>query len=180
MLNWNPERDYPEIDNTAYIDRTAVIIGKVRVGKNVFIGPGAILRADEPRSSIAISDNCNVQDRVIIHALKNSSVLIEENTSLTHGCIIHGPCKIGRNSFVGFGSVVFGATLGQGAVIKHLALVENADVPPYTVVESCQVVNDKDIARRLKCVDKEIRLFSKNVLKTNLELVKKYKGQGKE
>ncbi|NQU74660.1 MAG: carbonate dehydratase [Candidatus Omnitrophica bacterium] len=180
MLNWNPEGDYPEIDKTAYIDPTAVMMGKVKIGKNVFIGPGAVLRADEPKSSIIINDNCNVQDKVIIHALENTSVLIEENTSLTHGCIIHGPCKIGRNSFVGFGSVVFGATLGQGAIIKHLALVENADVPPYTVVESRQVVNDKDAARRLECADKEIRLFSKNVLKTNLELVKRYKGQGKK
>ena len=131
MLNWNPEGDYPEIDNTAYIDRTAVIIGKVKIGKNVFIGPDAVLRADEPRSSITINDNCNVQDRVIIHVLENSSVLIEENTSLTHGCIIHGPCKIAENCFIGFGSVVFKSNIGEGVCVKHLAVVEGVDIPHF-------------------------------------------------
>jgi carbonic anhydrase/acetyltransferase-like protein (isoleucine patch superfamily) len=31
-----------------------VVIGKVKIGKNVFIGPVAVIRADEPRSSIII------------------------------------------------------------------------------------------------------------------------------
>ena len=98
----NPQGDHPQIDNTAYIDSTAVIIGRVKIGKNVFVGPGAVIRADESESSITVEDNCNVQDRVIIHALENSSVLIEKNTSLAHGCIIHGPCKIGEDCFVDF------------------------------------------------------------------------------
>ena len=113
MFRWNPEGDYPQIDDSAYIDSTAVIIGKVDIGKNVFIGPGAVVRADELGSSITIKDNCNIQDRVIIHALENTSVLIEENTSLVHGCIVHGPCKIGKNCFIGFGSVVFNAEVGS-------------------------------------------------------------------
>jgi len=107
MISWNPDGDRPQVDDSAYIHPTAVIISKVSIGKNVFVGPEAVIRTDEPGSSIIIRDNCNVQDRVIIHALENSSVLVEENASLTHGCIIHGPCKISRNSFVGFGSVVF-------------------------------------------------------------------------
>ena len=37
MVRWNPEGDYPQIDNTAYIDPTAVIIGKIAIGKNVFV-----------------------------------------------------------------------------------------------------------------------------------------------
>ena len=67
------------------------------MGKNVFVGPLAVLRADEPDSSIIIGDNCNIQDRVVLHSLEDSLVLIEESTSLAHGCIIHGPCKIGNN-----------------------------------------------------------------------------------
>ena len=62
---------------------------------------GAVIRADGPRSSIVIRDNCNIQERVIIHALENTSVFIEETGSLAHGCIIHGPCKIGKDCFIG-------------------------------------------------------------------------------
>ena len=77
MFRWNPQGDYPQVDKSAYIDSTAVIVGKVDIGKNVFVGPGAVIRADEPGSLITIKENCNVQDRVIIHALENTSVLIE-------------------------------------------------------------------------------------------------------
>ncbi len=48
MLSWNPQGDYPQIDDSAYIDPAAVIIGKVSIARNVFIGPTAVIRADEP------------------------------------------------------------------------------------------------------------------------------------
>lgn len=175
MLRWNPHRDYPQIDESAYIDSTAVIAGKVSIGKNVFVGPTAVIRADEPGSSITINANSNVQDRVIIHALKNSSVLIEENTSLAHGCIIHGPCKIAKNCFVGFGSVVFDAEIEEGVIIKHLAVVEKANISTGRVVESSQLVNRKDKAEELKLTDKNLRDFAQNVVEMNLDLLKSYK-----
>lgn len=178
MIGWNPDGDYPQIDNAAYIHPTAVIIGQVKIDKNVFIGPGAVLRADEPRSLITIKDNCNVQDRVIIHALKGTSVLIEKDTSLAHGCIIHGPCKINKNCFVGFGSVVFDAKIGEGVVIKHLTVVEGVNIPHGKKIESSQSVNSENEAKELKCTDKSTRDFAEKVIKANLNLVKKYKQEG--
>lgn len=175
MINRNPNGDYPQIDNTAYVDSTAVIIGKVKIGNNVFVGSGAVLRADEPSSSISIEGNCNVQDRVIIHALENTSVLIEENTSLAHGCIIHGPCKIGKNCFVGFGSVVFNAEIDEGVVVQHLAVVEGVNIFSGKRVESGKVVRDEKGLRELRDVSKKSKDFIKKVIKANLELVKGYK-----
>lgn len=52
MFRWNPQGDYPQVDKSAYIDPTAVIVGKVNIGKNVFVGPTAVIRADEPGSTI--------------------------------------------------------------------------------------------------------------------------------
>ncbi|MGA1867856.1 MAG: carbonate dehydratase [bacterium] len=175
MYRENPQRDYPHIDNTAYIDPTAVIIGRVVIGKNVFVGPGAVIRADEPESSITVEDNCNVQDRVIIHALENSFVLIEENTSLAHGCIVHGPCKIGKYCFVGFGSVVFNAEICKGVVIKHLSCIEGVKILPEKLVESCTLVNSEDDGKRLGFTDKEIKSFVEKVVLANLLLAKGYK-----
>jgi carbonic anhydrase/acetyltransferase-like protein (isoleucine patch superfamily) len=175
MFRRNPEKDYPQIDNTAYIDPTAVIIGKVKIGKDVFVAPGAVIRADEPKSSITIKDNCNIQDRVIIHALANTSVLIEENTSLAHGCIIHGPCKIGKHCFVGFNSVVFNAEIDDGVCIKHLVVVEGVSIVPERIVESSQLVNSEDKVRELSYVDKSLKNFARNVIKVNLDLAKRYK-----
>lgn len=177
MIRKNPNGDYPEIDNTAYVDPTAVVIGNVRIGKNVFIGPQAILRADEPGSSITVKDSCNIQDRVIVHALEDTSVLIEKNTSLAHGCIIHGPCEIGKDCFIGFGSVVFNAKVGKGSIIRHLAVVEGTNIFPGRVVESAKSINSMDDVKKLKSVDKESKKFIEKVIKTNLDLTEGYKDE---
>lgn len=175
MIRKNPQGDLPQIHKTVYVDPAAVVIGKVNIGKNVFVAPGAVIRADERGSSITIKENCNVQDRVIIHALENSCVLIEENTSLAHGCIIHGPCEIGKNCFVGFGSVVFNAKVSDGVSIKHLAVVEAVNILSGRIIESCQLVNCQENLKRLKFVDKQTKDFMEKVTRTNLDLVKGYK-----
>lgn len=173
----NPYGDYPNIDKTAFVDPSAVIIGKIKIGKNVFVAPCAVIRADEPASSIVIGDHCNVQDRVIIHALGNSAVIIGENTSLAHGCIIHGPCKIGKDCFIGFGSVVFKTEIGDGVCIKHLAMIEGVNIFPERLVESGQLVNCEDSVLKLRNVDKKDKNFMDRVIKINLDLVKGYRSE---
>ena len=173
MIRRNPKGDYPKIDKTAYIDPSAVIIGKVKIGKNVFVAPGAVIRSDEAGSFVSIGDSSNIQDRVIIHALGNSSVTIGKNTSLAHGCIVHGPCKIGKGCFVGFGSVIFKSELADYVFIKHLAVVEGANIPYKKVIPSGEVIGS-DKLKILKSVSKKTRDFSKQVIKTNLNLRKEY------
>lgn len=179
MVEQGPDGDYPKIDKTSYVHGSAVVIGRVIIGKRVFIGPGAIIRADEAESSIIIKDNCNIQDRVVIHVLENSSVYIEENTSLTHGCIIHGPCKIGKNCFIGFGSVVFNAELGKGVFIKQLSCVEDVKIPSGMLVESGKSVNNNNDVKKLRLIDKQLREFAKKVIEVNMELAGKYMKTGK-
>jgi len=169
MLRKKFNEYFPAIDKSSYLDFTAVIIGKVKIGRNVFVGPGVVIRADEPGSLITIEDNCNVQDRVIIHALEDSSVLIKKNCSLAHGCIIHGPCKIDKNCFIGFGSVVFNTKIGEGVVIKHLAVVDGVDVSSERVVGSGGVINRQEKAKELKTVDMALKNFTQNVVKVNLD-----------
>jgi carbonic anhydrase len=175
MIRSNPKGDYPKIDKSAYADTSAVIIGKVKIGRNVFIGPGAVIRADEEKSSIVISDNCNIQDRVIMHALRGSKVTIGENTSLSHGCIIHGPCKIGKGCFIGFGSVVFRAELKDRVCVKFMAGVLNVDIPAGRMIQNGVMVDTEKKVKGLKPVSKELKKFSQCVLKANLDLLKGYK-----
>ena len=47
MIRKNPTGDLPVIAESAYIDHTAIICGKVVIGENVFVGPYAVIRADE-------------------------------------------------------------------------------------------------------------------------------------
>ena len=175
MIRTNPQGDYPNIDKTAYIDPSAVIIGKVKIGKNVFVAPGAVIRADEPESSISISDNCNIQDRAVIHALGNSSVIIGQNTSLSHGCIVHGPCAIAKECFVGFGSVIFKAKLENGVFVKFMAVVSGVNIPSRRVIPDRAVVDTINKVKLLPAVSEEFRKFSQRVLRANRNLLKGYK-----
>jgi carbonic anhydrase/acetyltransferase-like protein (isoleucine patch superfamily) len=121
-------KNTPKISKTAYVCDSAVITGNVIIGEHVFVAPNASIRADEPGSVIIISDGCNIQDNVIVHALTNTKVLIGDHTSLSHGCIVHGPAKIGKNCFIGFGSVVFGCNIGDNCFVSHRALVKNLNI----------------------------------------------------
>lgn len=47
MIRKNSSGDLPVIAQSAYVDKTAIICGKVVIGENVFVGPYAEIRADE-------------------------------------------------------------------------------------------------------------------------------------
>jgi carbonic anhydrase len=120
MLYRNHAGDKPVVAATATIHPSAVVIGNVLIGEKVFVGPNAVIRADEPCpagkvEAIVIESEVNIQDGVIIHALGGSPVRIGKGSSLAHGAVIHGPCSVGENCFVGFKTVVFKADLGQGS-----------------------------------------------------------------
>ena len=67
----------PVVDPSSFIHSSAVIIGNVIIGKNVYIGPNAVLRGDW--GLIQIDDGCNVQENCVIHMFPGTTVHLEEN-----------------------------------------------------------------------------------------------------
>jgi carbonic anhydrase/acetyltransferase-like protein (isoleucine patch superfamily) len=171
----NPGGDRPRIAASALLDPTAVVVGNVIVGEEVFVGPGAVIRADEPGSAVVIGDRSNVQDRVVVHALEGSRVVIGSETSLSHACIVHGPCTIGDGCFVGFGSVVFNATLGDRVVVRHLAVVDGVGIAAGRMVGSGTVVDNAERAGLLGSVDGETAGFARRIVAANLSLLEGYR-----
>ncbi len=173
-LRPNPWGEEPYVADGAYVDPAAEVIGKVHIGEGVFVAPGAVIRADEPGSSIVIGEMSNIQDRVVIHALGGSAVTIGRKASLAHACVVHGPCSIGESCFVGFGSVVFNAVLGDGVVIEHLAVVEGVEIGPRRLVGSGSRVCGGGKRHDLRVVDDERAQFAEKVVAANLLLLKGY------
>jgi carbonic anhydrase/acetyltransferase-like protein (isoleucine patch superfamily) len=104
--------DYPEIHPSVLIDPSAHIIGKVVIEKNVFVGPIAVIRADErcldgKVSTIILREEVNIQDHVIIHSKTGTTVNIGAKTSVAHGVAIHGSCKIGTGCFLAMRSILY-------------------------------------------------------------------------
>ncbi|MEW6077338.1 MAG: carbonate dehydratase [Thermodesulfobacteriota bacterium] len=175
MLYRNHAGDKPVVAATATIHPSAVVIGNVHIGEKVFVGPNAVIRADEPCptgkvEAIIIEAEVNIQDGVIIHALGGSPVRIGRGSSLAHGSVIHGPCNVNENCFIGFKTVVFNAELGAGVVIQHQTLVEGVVIPAGLHVPSMSGVLNQDDVRQLRPVTPELTAFAEKVRQTNIFL----------
>lgn len=180
MIRKNPSGDLPVIAESAYIDKTAIICGKVIIGENVFVGPYAVIRADEVNAvgnmePITIGSNSNIQDGVVIHSKSGAAVTIGEHTSIAHRAIIHGPCVIGSRVFIGFNSVVFNCAIGDGCVIRYNAVVDGCDLPAGFYVPSTERIGPHTDLNKLPKVSVSAAEFSEDVAHTNLDLVRGYK-----
>lgn len=181
-LRFNPNGDCPQVDKTAYIDPSAQIIGNVRIGPQVYVGPNAVIRADEIKdgsvSPIQIGPQTNIQDGVIIHALGGTSVTIGSHSTCAHGSIIHGPCYIGDNCFVGFGAKVFNASVANGTYIGTAAVVQGVSIPDQSSIPpAAAVLSDADASKYAGAVSPDQRAFMDEVIAANLHLAKTYPGR---
>ena len=175
MLLKNPAEESPKISASAYVSESAVITGNVIIGEKVFIAPHSSIRADEPGSLVIIGNGCNIQDNVIVHALSNTKVVIGDYTSLSHGCIVHGPIEVGRTCFIGFGAVIFDCSIGDSCFVSHRALVRGVNIASRRVVKDGTVVVGKIEADRLEKVTAEHTEFASSVVRTNIMLAESYR-----
>ena len=179
-LRLNPEGDRPLVDPTAYVDPTAQLIGNVRIGPRVYIGPNAVIRADEADSSmkvapIEIGPECNIQDGVIIHALRGAKVVVGRRSSLAHGCIVHGPCSLGERCFVGFRATVFDAAVADGVFISTGAIVQTVELAAHSLIPpGAAVCCQEDVTRLVSAASEEDLAFAERVAAANLVLADGY------
>ena len=96
-----------------WIAPNASLIGDVRVGIDVGIWFGAILRGDnEP---IVVGARSNIQESCTLHTDMGSPLTIGEDCTIGHNVILHG-CTIGEGSLIGMGSIILnGARIGRGS-----------------------------------------------------------------
>ncbi len=180
MLRRNPSGHLPQVHESSYVDQTAILCGKIIVQENVFIGPYAVIRADEvdengDMETIIIGAHSNIQDGVVIHSKSGAPVFIGERTSIAHRAIVHGPCRVGHDVFIGFNSVLFNCSIGDGCVVRYNAVVDGCDLPPGFYVPSTQRIGpDTDLASVPRVYSKASE-FSESVARTNNGLVQGYK-----
>jgi carbonic anhydrase/acetyltransferase-like protein (isoleucine patch superfamily) len=180
MIRRNPSGHLPVIHDTAFVDPTAILCGKIIVEENVFIGPYAVIRADEVDDNgemepIIIGAHSNIQDGVVIHCKAGGGVTIGRSTSIAHRSIVHGPCTVGDNVFVGFNSVLFNCIVSDGSVVRHNSVVEGCTVPPgFYIPSTANIHSDADLAT-IERVSPQAADFSESVAQANHELVKGYK-----
>ena len=180
---WSGSRLEPTIDKGAYVDKLCRIIGDVKVGANVLVAPGTSIRADEG-TPFHIGSGTNIQDGVVIHGLEQGrvkgddgqdySVWIGNNASITHKALIHGPCYIGDDCFIGFRSTVFNARIGKGCIVMLHALIQDVEIPEGKYIPSGSIITNQQQANRLPDVQSEDLEFSHHVVGINQSLRRGY------
>jgi len=174
-LEWSSAGGFPKVAATAFVHRTAALIGNMVVEERVFIGPHAVLRADEIGRDgtvhpIVVGEGANVQDCAVVHALGGTRVDIGPNSSIAHGAVVKGPCQIGANCFIGFNTVVFNATLGDDVLVMHQTLVEGVTIPSGLHVPSMTTVRNEEDVQRLTPATTDIIAFATKFSQTNIAL----------
>lgn len=185
MIRKNPSGDIPVIHPEAFVDPTAIICGKVIIEKNVFIGPYAVIRADEINEDgemdpIIIKQDSNIQDGVVIHCKSGSPVTIGERSSIAHRSIVHGPCEIGNDVFIGFNTVIFLTKIGDGCVVRHNCVIDGLDLPEKFHVPPMTNIGPGFNLDTIEKVPPEYSTFSESVVSANHYLVQGYKNLANE
>lgn len=122
----------PKIDRSAFVFPDATVIGDVTIGREVWVGPGAVLRGDYGK--IEVGDYSAIEDNVVVHARPGETTVIGNHVTVGHLSVIHTP-TISDWVVIGMGAVISDfahigtwAAIGEGAVVKN-----NFEVPEKAI-----------------------------------------------
>jgi len=125
---------FPVIDETAYIDESAQIIGDVEIGPESSVWMNVVVRGDV--NVIRIGARSNIQDATVVHVQRGTHpTVIGDEVTIGHAAVVHG-CTIGNRVLVGMGAIVMnGAQIGEDSIVAAGSLVtERTVVPPRSLV----------------------------------------------
>lgn len=125
-----PEHDGP---GTCWIAPDAHVIGRVRLGRDVGIWFGAVIRGDN--ELIAIGRGTNIQEGAMLHTDMGFPMTLGPDCTIGHHAILHG-CTIGEGALVGMGATILnGAVIGAHSLVGANALVtEGKEFPPNSLI----------------------------------------------
>jgi len=129
----------PQIDPSAFIAETAVVIGEVTIGAKSSLWYNVVARGDV--NFIRIGARSNIQDLTMLHVTHKkhaedpgAPLIIGDDVTVGHSVTLHG-CTLENGCFIGMQAMVMDkAVVGAGALVGARALVtEGTIIPPHTL-----------------------------------------------
>jgi carbonic anhydrase/acetyltransferase-like protein (isoleucine patch superfamily) len=111
----------------------AHVIGRVRLGRDVGIWFGSVLRGDN--EWIEIGEGSNIQEGCVLHTDMGAPLTVGAGCTIGHRAILHG-CSIGENSLIGMGATVLNhVKIGRNCLVGANALVtEGKEFPDNSLI----------------------------------------------
>lgn len=159
----------PRVDPSAFVAKTASIIGDVIVGAGASIWFGAVIRGDV--MPIRIGARSSIQDNAVVHATGGwCETQVGEDCTVGHSVVLHG-CTIRDRVLVGMGSIVLdGAEIGSDTILGAGSLVTARTVIPSGVLA---LGRPAKVVRELTDEERQQLLDASAVYQ---ELVRDYRG----
>lgn len=159
----------PDIDPSAFIDETALVIGAVSIGGDSSVWPMTVVRGDV--HSISIGARTNIQDGTVVHVTHDSehtpggfATRIGDDVTIGHRAIVHA-CTVGDCCLIGMGAIIMdGAVVGDYSIIGAGSLVpagkelKGGQLYLGTPVRRVRALNEKEKAFLAYSADHYVRL----------------------
>ena len=139
-MSIRPYREWtPVIGRGAWVDPAATVIGRVTIGEDSSLWPGAVVRGDV--NAISIGARTSIQDGSVLHVASarlaggtGIPLVIGDECTVGHAVILHA-CTVGNRCLIGMGAIVMdGAVVGDEVIVGAGALVPaGARLPSRTL-----------------------------------------------
>jgi carbonic anhydrase/acetyltransferase-like protein (isoleucine patch superfamily) len=133
MPDFDPLNELPSVHSSAFIAKSADLIGAVTVGEEASVWYSSVLRADI--NKIKIGARSNIQDGCIVHLESDLGTDVGQYVTVGHKAILHA-CRINDEVLVGMGAIVMdGVEIGSRSIIGAGSLVTmGTKIPPGSLV----------------------------------------------
>jgi len=193
VTDFTPNVCSPKVDPTAYVHPLGFCGGCAVIGKRVLVSPCASVRGDEGQAVI-VDDESNVQDGCVIHGLETEShgkptanrvtapdgspcsVYVGKRVSMAHQSQVHGPARVGDDTFIGMQVLVFKAEVGNNCVVEPGCTLLGVKVPDGRYVPMGTVLSSQADADALPKItdDYPFKKLNAGVVHVNTSLADGY------
>ncbi len=155
------------------IDDTARLIGKLRLGNDVYIAQGSVLRSNN--DSVTIGNSSWVLENSVLIGTRENPIKVGSKTIFGHKCIAIGTevgdlCEIGNGVvFLSNSKIGNMCIFGEGTIIPEGCVIPDGSVVvgrPGRVIRKL-TPEDKNMISRMRNNDISISEFVENIIDNN-------------
>jgi carbonic anhydrase/acetyltransferase-like protein (isoleucine patch superfamily) len=123
----------PTLGSRVLLAPGAAVVGDVRLGDDVSIWYGAVLRGD--LAPVTVGRGSNIQDGSVLHVGDHSPCEVGDETVVGHRVMLHG-CRVEDGCLIGMQATILDdAVIGAGSVVGAAALItQETVIPPRSLV----------------------------------------------
>ena len=133
------------LNDPAFIHETALVYGKVAIGRGASLWPYVVIRSE--MHEVVIGERTNIQDFVMIHVGNETPTVIGDNCSITHHVTVHG-AEVGDNCLIGINATLMdGAKIGANSIVAgHSIVTEGSEFPSNSIIAGspAKLVKERD------------------------------------